>query len=129
MRAKILGSTEARFTPRTRQRTTKRRGFAIEFGLKVTAAVLGALGLACAMLCTYLYQSNGYALPTGGFYTALKLIESAWRGAQRPVCAAAPSPVLSWRRLAHSYLRVSPVSLPPRVCSNIHGAVAAHAAS
>ena len=82
MRAKIVGSTEARFTPRTRQGTTKRRGFAIEFGLKVTAAVLGALGLACAMLCTYLYQSNGYALPTGGFYTALKLIESAWR-AQR----------------------------------------------
>jgi hypothetical protein len=82
MRAKILGSTEARFTPRTRQGTTKRRGFAIEFGLKVTAAVLGALGLACAMLCTYLYQSNGYALPTGVFYTALKLIESAWR-AQR----------------------------------------------
>ena len=81
MRAKVLSSTESRFQPRTRQGTTKRRGFAEEFGLKVAAAALGALGLACAMLCTYLYQSNGYTTPTGGFYTALKLIESAWRAA------------------------------------------------
>ena len=85
MQAKTPASTGMKFKPRTRQTTEKRVGFAAEFGLKVAAAALGAVGLACAMLCTYLYQSSGYAIPANpAFYFTLKIIESAWRAAHRP---------------------------------------------
>jgi hypothetical protein len=118
MKAKVLHSTEARFLPRTRQGTKKRRGYLVEFGLKVAAAALGALGLGCAMLCTYLYQSNGYSAPSG-FYTALKIIESA--------CAAAGAQRSSWlgfarRRRGCGATSCGPLP-PPR--SGFDGAAAA----
>jgi hypothetical protein len=76
MYAQTVKSTEMRFRPRSRLATTKRTGFALEFGLKIAAAVLGALGLVCAMVCTYLYQSSGYMIPSSpGFYYTLKIVE------------------------------------------------------
>ena len=78
MYAQTVKSTEMRFRPRSRLATTKRTGFALEFGLKLSAAFLGAVGLICAMVCTYLYQSSGYMIPSSpAFYYTLKIIESA----------------------------------------------------
>ena len=79
MKASIPTSSLLFFRPKTLRRPPQRSGFWTTFFLKAVAAALGVTGLVCAMICTYLYQRNGYSVPDGSSatYTALKVVETA----------------------------------------------------
>lgn len=79
MRASVPTSSLLFFRPKTARRPPQRTGFWTSFFLKAVAAGLGMIGLICAMICTYLYQRNGYAVPdsSADTYTALKVVETS----------------------------------------------------
>ena len=77
MYAQTLRSTEGRYVAKSRPAASKRSGYSEQLALKVLALFLGMLGLVCAMLCTYSFQSAGYVVPADpSVYNALKIVET-----------------------------------------------------